>query len=109
MVRDIRRVGIGEGVRIVSGVRNSISSGLVTIVIVDDDSSRVSGLHILSIGDKINGDSESISVSNSSLDNGVGVYDCIIIFITIVLPYYSNYYYYNYYFLVIGLLGLLSM
>ena len=84
LVRDIRRVRIGEDVTTASGIVHSISLGSVTILSVDADSNGMSGSRILSISDKINGDSESISVSNSSLDNSVGVYDCIIIFITIL-------------------------
>ena len=61
LVRDIRRVGIGEGVRIASGVGNSIrsGSGSVTILIVDSDSSGGRESRILSIVDKINGDSKN--------------------------------------------------
>ena len=59
MVRDIRRVGIGEGVKIASGVRNSIRSGSVTILIVDSDSSGGRESRILSIVHKINGDSKN--------------------------------------------------
>ena len=80
LVRDIRRVGILEDVRIALGVGSSISSGSVTMLIVDTDSSGVSGSQILSIGDKINSDSENISLSSSSLDTSVGVYGCIILF-----------------------------
>ena len=80
LVRDIRKVGILEGVRIALGVGNSISSGSVTMLIVDTDSSGVSGSQILSIGDKINSDSENISLSSSSLDTSVAVYGCIILF-----------------------------
>ena len=80
LVRDIRKVGILEGVRIALGVGNSISSGSVTMLIVDTDSSGVSGSQILSIGDKINSDSENISLSSSSLDTSVGAYGCIILF-----------------------------
>ena len=41
LVRDIRMVGIGKGVRIASGGGNSISSGLDTLLIVDADSSSM--------------------------------------------------------------------
>ena len=84
MVRDIRRVGIGEGVKIASGVRNSIRSGSVTILIVDSDSSGGRESRILSIVHKINGDSKNINLRNSSIDTSVVVYDFIIIFITIL-------------------------
>ena len=84
LVRDIRRVDIGEGVRIASGVGNYISSGPVIMLIIDVDSIDVSESRILSILDKINGDSYSISVTDSSVDTSVGVYDCINIFIAIL-------------------------
>ena len=77
LVRDIRRVRIGEDVTTASGIVHSISLGSVTILIVDADSNGMSGSRILSISDKINGDSESISLSNSSIDTSVWVYDCI--------------------------------
>ena len=54
------------------------------MLIIDVDSIDVSESRILSILDKINGDSYSISVTDSSVDTSVGVYDCINIFIAIL-------------------------
>lgn len=43
LVRDIRRVRIGEDVRTASGIVYSISLGSVTMLIVDADSNGMSG------------------------------------------------------------------
>ena len=84
LVRDIRMVGIGKCIRIASGGGNSINSGLDTLLIVDADSRSMRELRTLSIGEKINSDSESISLITSSVDTRVGVYDCIIMCIAIL-------------------------
>ena len=84
LVRDIRRVGIGDSVSIASGVGNSISPGSVTMIIVNTDSSGVSGSQILSIGDKLQSDSEITNLNISTLDTSVGINNCIIVSITIL-------------------------
>ena len=78
------RSGLKEGAKIISGVESSVSSGSVSISIVDTDSSSVNGLWILIIGDKINNDSGSITLSICFVVSGIGVYECIIICITVL-------------------------